>query len=92
MFLMALLLISSMALREYAHFIDHAHQFHGQSGSAHSSFDHEAKFHFVPEAESSFEPLCWRQQVEAVVQVPSQSKPSADFPLLPETRAPPACV
>lgn len=92
MFLLAMLLISSMALREYAHFIDHAHRFHGQTGSTHSSNDHEAKFHFVTEAELVIEPPCWRRDMVEFVEPLCEQKLSAEPRLLPETRAPPVSV
>ena len=92
MLIMAMLLISSMTLREYAHFIDHARHFHGQPGSTQPNFDHEAKFHFVTEAESAFEPPCWRQNVVTVIAPLSEKTSTARPHLLPETRAPPASV
>ena len=92
MSLLAMLLVSSMTLREYAHFIDHAHRFHDQPGSAHSSFDHEAKFHFVMEAELVFEPPCWHRDPMELIQPLCDQKLSAELRLLPETRAPPASV
>ncbi len=92
MLLMAMLLISSMALREYAHFIDHAHHFYGQPGAAESSFDHDAKFHYITEAELAFEAPCMHQQVVAIVAPLCEKNLSSQPHLLPETRAPPASV
>ncbi len=92
MFILAVLLFSSMTLREYAHYVDHAHHFYGQPGTAHSSFDHDAKFHFVTEAELAFEPPCWHQQVVTVIEPLCEKNTSSHPRLLPETRAPPVCV
>lgn len=92
MFLVAMLLISSMTLREYAHYIDHAHHFQGQPETAQSSFDHDAKFHYITAAELAFEAPCMHQQVVAIVAPLCQKNLSSEPHLLPETRAPPAIV
>jgi hypothetical protein len=92
MFLLAMLLISSMTLREYAHFIDHARHFHGQPGTSQPNFDHEAKFHFVTQAMMAFEPPCWHQKVVAIISPLCEKNLLAQPHLLPETRAPPASV
>lgn len=92
MFLMAMLLISSMTLREYAHFIDHAHHFQGKPGAAESSFDHDAKFHYLTEALLAFECHCWHHQLVMVIPAMCENNLSAEPSLLPETRAPPANV
>jgi len=91
-FLMALLLVSSMALREYAHFVDHARPFQGQPGSARTNTDHEAKFHFVTEAELAFETPGWHHKFVGFTQPLSENNTSSPPRLLPETRAPPASV
>lgn len=92
MLVMAILLIGSMALREYAHFHAHANQPQGQPVTAQSRLNHDAKFHFVTEAEPTFEPPFWHQQVVAVVQPVHENTPFARPHLLPETRAPPVSV
>jgi len=92
MFFLAVLLFSTMSLREYAHFMAHTSDSHGQSGSAQSSLSHDAKFHFVTEAEAAFEPPQWHQQVVAVILPLCENIPFAQPHLLPETRAPPACA
>lgn len=92
MFVVAMLLISSMTLREYAHFEEHTHYLEGQFGTTPSNFDHEAKFHYVTEAQLAFEPPLWHRQVVCTVQSLSENNAISEPHLLPETRAPPACV
>lgn len=90
MFTVVLFLISSMSLREYAHFLDHFLHFNDRPGIFTSELDHEAKFHCVTEAESKFEPPILHQQLVAILQLPEELVPSSQPRLLPETRAPPA--
>ena len=92
MFTVAVFLISSMSLREYAHFVDHISNFNGYPGTSTSEFDHQAKFHCVTEAEQTFEPPCWRQQAVAILQLLRENTPSSQPRLLPESRAPPAFI
>jgi hypothetical protein len=89
MFTVAVFLISSMSLREYAHFIDHFLHFSGRPGTFTSELDHEARFHCVTEAEPAFEPPILSQQLVAILQLPQENVPSSRPRLLPETRAPP---
>lgn len=90
MFTLAVLLISSMGLREYAHIIDHARHFQSHRGTFSLDFNHEAKFHCLTEAESAFEPPCVHQQVVAILQLLREDNSSSQPRLLPATRAPPA--
>ena len=92
MFTVAVLLISGMSLREYAHFVDHIQSLNGRPGTFTSELDHQAKFHCVTEAEPTFEPPCWHQQVVAVLQLLRENTLSSQPRLLPETRAPPAFI
>ncbi len=92
MFLMAMLLISSMAFREYAHFIDHAHHFQGLPSETHSSLDHDAKFHYLTEAVLAFAIPGMHQKVVAIV-APLSAKDISSVPhLLPPNRAPPVSI
>ncbi len=90
MFTVAVFLISSMSLREYAHFVDHFLHFNGCPGTFTSELDHEAKFHCVTEAEPTFKPPILRQPLVAILQLLQENVPSSQPRLLPETRAPPA--
>ncbi len=89
MFLMAMLLVSSMTFREYAHFIDHAH---GSPGTAETSYDHDAKFHYLTEALLTIEPPCWHDKLVMVIPPLSEKNPFAAPRFLPDTRAPPVSV
>lgn len=92
MFLMAMLLVSSMTFREYAHFIDHAHHAHGSPGTAETSYDHDAKFHYLTEALLTIEPPCWHDKLVMVIPPLSEKNPFAAPRFLPDTRAPPVSV
>ncbi len=92
MFTVAMFLIGSISLREYAHFVDHIQNFNERPGNNTSEFDHQAKFHCVTEAEPTFEPPVLHQQLVAVLQLLRENTPSSQPRLLPETRAPPAFI
>jgi hypothetical protein len=86
MFLIAILLVTSMSLREYAHFIDHAN-----IDTAQSSFDHDLKFHFVTEAEPVYKATSDHQRIIEIIQILCENNSSIQTHLLPEPRAPPVC-
>ncbi len=92
MFAVAMLLIGSMGLREYAHFLDHFHHLDEHPGTVTTDFDHQARFHSVTGAEPVFEPPCWHEQVAPIPLPQRQSAPSSRPHILPPTRAPPAFV
>ena len=84
---MAILLVTSMSVREYAHFMDHVH-----TGTTQSGHDHDLKFHFVTEAESTYNANPDHQRVIEIVQTLCENNSSVQPRLLPETRAPPVCT
>lgn len=86
---LAVLLLGSMAVREYAHVLDHLHHFHGDPTTFTTELTHNAVFHCMGEAATPFEPFCWCRRVVEILPVFRDNLPSGPPRLLPDTRAPP---
>ncbi len=83
---MTILVVVSMSVREYAHFVDHAH-----TGTTQSRHDHDLKFHFATEAEPVYKAYLDHQRIIEIIQILCENNSSIQPHLLPETRAPPIC-
>lgn len=92
MFIVAILLVNSMAMRDFAHFKAHANHPPRELPTPQSCTTHDAIFHCVTEAEAPFEPPCWNLRLVAVIQPLCENIAHGGLRLLPETRAPPASV
>lgn len=89
MITVAVLLIGSMAVREYAHVLDHVRNGNKGPHTLTSELNHDAIFHCVTEAVPLFEPPCWHQPAVESLQALRENLPSSQLRFLPETRAPP---
>ncbi len=89
MFAVAVLLISGMAVRECAHFLDHVRLSHADHRTLASELQHDAVFHYLSEALSPFDPSCRCQPAVEILPSLREDLSPCQSNLLPATRAPP---